>query len=159
MPQSKCSDIVRTMAASTDSPGEAALSLVAAGLAPSQARHFVADQLRRWCLSEIEDSVTLVVSELVTNALLHARTDMVILLRRRDDSLLVEVTDSSLHQPMPRSYSAHAATGRGLNLVAMLSQDWGVRAERGGKTVWAVLSNSADEDVIEAFDFDSVETL
>lgn len=145
------------MAASTDpsEPG-ATLSLSAAGSAPSQARRFVTRQLRAWALPQCEDVAALVVSELVTNALLHARTDMVVALRRSNGSVLVEVTDGSTVQPAERHFSVHAGTGRGLNLVASVAQDWGVRREQSGKTVWAALSVEAPEVTIE-FDVDAVD--
>jgi len=147
------------MVAGTSTPAEAALPLVAAGVAPSQARRFVTEQLQEWQLSQCEDTATLLVSELVTNALLHARTDMVVSLRRVEAAVLLEVSDQSAQRPTQRHYSLHAGTGRGLNLVAALSQDWGVRVENGSKTVWALLSTQGEEEISGPFDFDAVEAL
>lgn len=159
MPSTKCSDIVRIMVAEDGPPAVAALPLAAAGIAPSQARRFVIERLAAWQLSAWEASATLIVSELVTNALLHARTDMVVSLSRLETAVLLEVTDNSAQLPTQRRYSLHAGTGRGLNLVARLAQDWGVRAEGNGKTVWALLSATDPEEVLDELDLDSVEAL
>jgi anti-sigma regulatory factor (Ser/Thr protein kinase) len=136
----------------------ATLSLAPAGSAPSEARRFVAGRLRQWQLAACEDVALLLVSELVTNALLHARTDIVVALSRVNGSVVVEVTDGSTAAPARRQFSVHAGTGRGLNLVAALSTDWGVRRVAGGKTVWASVATEPGNAAI-SFDVDSVDAL
>jgi anti-sigma regulatory factor (Ser/Thr protein kinase) len=149
------------MPVSTDAAESGAtLSLAPAGSAPSQARQFVAGQLRQWQLQGCEDTALLLVSELVTNAILHARTDIVVGVIRDNGSVLVEVTDGSATQPTPRQFSVHAGTGRGLTLVAALASKWGVRRVAGGKTVWASLSTEVVEpEPAGFFDIDAVEAL
>ena len=78
----------------------------------------------------------LIVSELVTNAYRYA--DGVITLRLiRDRSLICEVTDSSSTSPHLRRARNTDEGGRGLFLVARLTERWGTRYGRDGKTIWA----------------------
>lgn len=100
------------------------------------ARRFVTQSLSEWGLEEPAEAAVLLVSELVTNALLHAGTDLVIKLAEGGDSLRVEVLDGSSAAPAIRHYAPDAATGRGLGLVAALSTQWGVTPSDDGKAVW-----------------------
>ena len=83
------------------------------------------------------DDVRLIVSELASNAIRHARTRFRVALRHFGDVVRVEVTDRSDGQPVvcqPESTDPH---GRGLFIVAALARRWGVEPEPGGKTIWA----------------------
>ena len=82
-------------------------------------------------------SVELVVSELVTNAVLHAGTAVRLQLWWERDVVRVEVADGDAQQPAAKRYSLEAGTGRGLGLVDALAREWGVYPSEGGKTVWA----------------------
>lgn len=86
---------------------------------------------------DLADSICLVVSELVTNAVLHARTDVVLSLELRPGVVRIGVRDGSLATLAIRNYSAEAITGRGLGVVEALSRAWGAVAEGDGKLVWA----------------------
>lgn len=77
-----------------------------------------------------------VVSELVTNAVLHARTPFTVKVRKSDESIRVDVIDESSSLPMRRPYDLREVTGRGLHIVERLSDRWGVSESLGGKTVW-----------------------
>jgi anti-sigma regulatory factor (Ser/Thr protein kinase) len=90
---------------------------------------------------DVLDTALLLTSELVTNAILHARTPVVVGLVQDDERLLVVVgdrvpADGGLE---PRSWSRDRPGGRGLALVADLSDRWGTRTHSGGKSVWFVL--------------------
>ena len=76
------------------------------------------------------------VSELVTNVGLHARTEAVVRVSLHDGCLRVEVSDRSAHPIEVRQHAPGAETGRGLRIVEALAADWGVDAVAGGKTVW-----------------------
>lgn len=108
---------------------------------PRAARTFVREALTLWDrsgdLEELTDSVTLLVSEVVTNAVVHADSDVEVLVRLTADAALVEVTDTSDDGLAPRCADHEATSGRGLALVDSLARRWGVRpAPGGGKTVW-----------------------
>ncbi|MFF7387354.1 SpoIIE family protein phosphatase [Streptomyces scabiei] len=156
------------------------VSLPGGPLAPGAARRFVGSTFAEWAELDLPGAAALsarlvedalvVVSELVTNAVVHAGTDVELFCRLgRDDPasagwLLVEVSD---HHPsravrdegaerpylVERPYGA-AEYGRGLRLVAALSEAWGITYRTGTKTVWARLSVDgamAVEDAFEAY--------
>ena len=118
--------------------------VVEAELAPdptsaSEARRFVRGVLVRWHAEVVEEAAVLLTSELVTNALLHARTVMKLRLRRRPGLVRIEVVDDGAGQPVRRRYDDDASTGRGLALVEAMAEDWGVEPANGGKAVWFTL--------------------
>ncbi|MER6631417.1 SpoIIE family protein phosphatase [Streptomyces sp. NPDC000987] len=110
--------------------------------AAGHARRFTRRTLRVWGLSRDElDTALLVVSELVTNALVHTdgrvRLDLTLLGGR----LRVSVTDSSPRTPVkPTSIGWEATGGRGILLVEAMSLSWGTVPVSGGKQVWAELA-------------------
>jgi histidine kinase-like protein len=79
----------------------------------------------------------LIGSELVTNAVLHARTELTLTLELRDGRVRISVKDRSQAPATLRHYQADALTGRGLGVVAALSDRWGISAAADGKVVWA----------------------
>ncbi len=99
------------------------------------ARRFVAATLASWHLAH--GDVPLLVSELVTNAVLHARSDFSVTVVAHDDRVRVEVFDSNPRLPAPADVPAEAYSGRGLLILQGLANAWGVEAHAGeGKTVW-----------------------
>jgi anti-sigma regulatory factor (Ser/Thr protein kinase) len=104
------------------------------------ARRFLRDTLAGWDAAIYSDTAELVLTELVTNAILHAKTDIVVRVELGADGLRLEVADHSPRQPIVRHYSQEATTGRGLGLVEALTERWGVQPAPSGKTVWAELS-------------------
>jgi DNA-binding NarL/FixJ family response regulator len=103
------------------------------------ARRFVGQVLTGWDDEEgdLTDTVTLLVSELVTNAVVHASSDVEVLVRLTATAARIEVTDTSAAAVVPRDAAFDEDSGRGLALVGSLAQRWGVRAAPGGgKTVW-----------------------
>ena len=100
------------------------------------AREWIADQLQR-CPIEVVECAALLISEVVTNAVLHARTKIHVTLRVSTNFIRVEVADRSPMLPwIPEPPSPDAETGRGLWLVNLLSSKWGVQKAQGGKVVW-----------------------
>ena len=101
------------------------------------ARAFAREVLSGWEESDAAETVLLLVSELVANAVLHAGTKVEVAMRRRGARLRVEVSDESPVLPATRDFDADATTGRGLGLIAALADDWGAepRADHG-KVVW-----------------------
>ena len=106
----------------------------------SRARREVRELLERGGRRDLVDAASLLVSEVVTNALLHAGTDMDVTGRLDDDGLVLTVGDGSPHLPSRRHYAATSGTGRGLMMLDALGDDWGVTERPGGKTVWFRLS-------------------
>jgi anti-sigma regulatory factor (Ser/Thr protein kinase) len=78
----------------------------------------------------------LCISEVVTNAVRHARTVARMTVSRQDDILTIEVADGSLEMPVKRPPSFVAATGRGLRILDQLATRWGTRRTPDGKVVW-----------------------
>lgn len=103
--------------------------------AAGQARRHVREQLSTWGLDDFVMSTELLVSELVGNVIRHSKGPIRLrLLRSR--SLICEVYDSSLTTPRIRHAAYTDEGGRGLQLVAALSQRWGTRYVDGGKCIW-----------------------
>ncbi|MDX2700233.1 ATP-binding protein, partial [Streptomyces ipomoeae] len=157
---------VGSSCAGADRRAVAHVSLPGGALAPGAARRFVSAALAEWAeldlpgasslTTRLVEDALVVVSELVTNAVVHAGTDVELLCRfDRDDRtasgwLIVEVSDHHPARPVrdegaerpyrvERPYGA-AEYGRGLRLVAALSEAWGITYRTGVKTVWARLS-------------------
>ncbi|MFE7128841.1 ATP-binding protein [Streptomyces sp. NPDC057617] len=101
--------------------------------------------LAGWGLSELEDAAVLIVSELLSNAGLHAKVtpEQIIETRyfRSSGALRIEVHDGCPDRPQPRTPDPEAPDGRGLLLVDALADEWGVADRAGpGKMIWASLS-------------------
>ncbi|MFK0117688.1 SpoIIE family protein phosphatase [Streptomyces sp. NPDC090994] len=99
-------------------------------------RTSVMERLAAWGLAETAFVTELVVSELVTNAIRYGEPPIQLRLIR-DHSLICEVSDASPTSPHLRRAHAYDEGGRGLLLVAQLTQRWGSRPTGGGKTIWA----------------------
>jgi len=82
--------------------------------------------------------ISLVASELATNALNHCGTPFTVTLTAFADHIILAVRDGSAGWPIRLHAQPDAAAGRGMAIVDVVSRDWGVVLERGvGKTVWA----------------------
>lgn len=125
---------------------QATLELIPALLAPRAARAFVAETLTAWNVNAGEvEAAQLVVSELVTNAVLHAADSPTISLdlRLTDGAVRILVSDGGLGGPEPRLHPdpRTGETGRGIWLVDAFAERWGTETHgRNGKTVWCDLS-------------------
>ncbi|MFE6429246.1 SpoIIE family protein phosphatase [Streptomyces rochei] len=105
-----------------------------------RARAAVREQLHDWGLPHLADTAELLVSELVTNAVRHARARPVDLRLVRADTLLCEVDDDDHDLPALRGAGPDDETGRGLRVVSALAREWGASRGRTGKTVWFELT-------------------
>ncbi|MFE4174477.1 ATP-binding protein [Streptomyces sp. NPDC056909] len=110
---------------------------------------FARSELRKalvnWNLSVLADSAVLILSELLGNAALHAKVTPEQAIEtyyvRRREGVRIEVHDGSAERPQPRPADLEAPTGRGLLLVEVLADEWGVADRDGpGKVVWAELA-------------------
>ncbi|MEU4094299.1 ATP-binding SpoIIE family protein phosphatase [Streptomyces sp. NPDC026673] len=120
-----------------DSCTVATWDLPADPAAVPHARRHVAGKLAAWGLAEAGPTTELIVSELVTNAIRHARPPVRLRLIRHDGGLTCEVSDSSSTTPHLRRARTLDESGRGLFIVAQLTQRWGCRHTHDGKTIWA----------------------
>jgi anti-sigma regulatory factor (Ser/Thr protein kinase) len=108
------------------------------------ARRFVRQTLTSAGLAQtLCDRAELIVSELVTNAVLHAGTGPVVSVRIDDENVRISVEDTSPVAPVLREYGLDASTGRGLRVVSTAASEWGVETTSSGKAVWATLLMSA----------------
>jgi anti-sigma regulatory factor (Ser/Thr protein kinase) len=125
----------------------------APGLDPSlirAARDFTVSTLQRWGVAERGEDVAVVVSELLTNALLHAlpvagqaRTGWPIRLGllQPERGVMCAVADPSRVAPVPQQPEHMGETGRGLHVIAALSDQWGCTVPTDmGKVMWATFS-------------------
>ncbi|GLW17991.1 hypothetical protein Stsp01_47340 [Streptomyces sp. NBRC 13847] len=106
--------------------------------AVGEVRRELRQLLSRWTVpggGELMELATLLTSELVTNALVHAEGGAVVT-ARVGDRLRVEVRDFVPGRPEPRAPTTDGTSGRGLMLVRSLADAWGIRAESLGKSVW-----------------------
>jgi anti-sigma regulatory factor (Ser/Thr protein kinase) len=121
---------------------EPALLVRSTSLDPVPASAGQARRLVRAALAEVGetaavDSAEVAVSELVTNAILHAATTVELCIEVTERAVLISVADANPARPVQRTWSATATTGRGLTLVASLTDEHGVAPRRPtGKTVW-----------------------
>lgn len=112
-----------------------------------EARDFLRRALEDWDAEEHEWNATQALSELVTNAVLHAGTSFVVALELREDRCLrMEVRDGSRMVPRQRRYGVSATTGRGIALVDGLSKEWGVERYKSGKTVWCTFVECTEDE-------------
>lgn len=112
--------------------------LDAAALARRHARQLLVG----WGLDELVDPVLLLTSEVVTNALLHSGTTLSVSVRRDGPGVRVSVEDGSSVPPVQRRHSTSASTGRGVQLLSSIADEWSWEATPTGKVVWfSVLSD------------------
>ncbi len=98
------------------------------------ARQFVADAVTAIGMSP--DEALLLASELVSNVLLHARTDFVVRMAVTEEAIRVAVIDHNTRIPTRVEAPVDATSGRGLSIIDAVAQRWGVETHPGGKTVW-----------------------
>jgi serine/threonine-protein kinase RsbW len=141
----------RSAAASGESPGVVAESWPHTARSVGRARRLLADSLDAWGLAQLTDTATLLVSELMTNSVRHARRPGGRLIGTRFERLVsgvrIEVHDAGDTKPECREASTDEESGRGLALVDSLTGGhWGVSDRHGvGKMVWAVCADDGTE--------------
>jgi anti-sigma regulatory factor (Ser/Thr protein kinase) len=117
----------------------AELRLAAEPSAPHQGRHWIVPVLRAHDAPEpAVDLVELLTSEVVTNAVKYgsADTGIVLAVSCADGHVTVSVTDANPSAPVVHRSGPEDLGGRGMELVELLAQEWGVEPRADGKTVW-----------------------
>lgn len=113
------------------------ITLDADPVSASRARTFVRLHLAEHGLANLSEDVELVVSELATNAMLHAQTPFRVSLNAFEQTLLLEVEDGSPTVPVHVHADPLEVHGRGLDIVDLLSREWGMDPlPDGRKSVW-----------------------
>ena len=140
LPPSELIDGLLAMAGALESI-EAGLAEVRSRLAAEvrsagSARRFVETTLAGWKSPEPTDLVKLLVSELVTNAVLHAKSEAEVVVQLRPQVIRVEVLDRSPVLPVLKEVPLEATSGRGMALVNSYASAWGTRELPHGKAVW-----------------------
>ena len=135
--------------AAADRPGclRDELHLAPTPTAAAAARRFVRETLQSWRLTpsdgELSDQAQLVADELVTNAVVHAQTDMRLGLELGGELLHIAVRDRDRRLPRLLPDDPQAQGGRGLRLVEWVAAAWGAQPHpEGGKVVWCTLQTS-----------------
>jgi hypothetical protein len=119
--------------------------------APSIARNLVGDACRQWGLIGLLHPARAVMSELVTNAVEHARTELTVVVTRRGSGLQMAVSDRFeqhpriIQQRRPRRGEPLDERGRGLQMVEATATAWGSLPTPVGKVVWATLQPAREE--------------
>ena len=139
---------VRAAEADGEEEGEpgAELTLAPDPSAARAARAWVAEVLADWPEGAV-DRARLLVSELVTNAVLHARTEISLGCRLEEASARFEVGDRQRGGPTPKRYVADSPTGRGMRLGATLAEAWGVERTPSSKVVWFAVARDVPAPV------------
>ncbi len=92
------------------------------------------------------DDAKLVVSELATNAVVHARSPFTVTVRVSQADVLIAVSDQSAQMPVRPDGSGHDDSGRGLALVTAVAEQWMVDQIPAGKRVWVQLRRTTGPD-------------
>lgn len=101
-----------------------------------RARRAVRAALRETHDPDLRHAAELVVSELVTNAVVHAATEVRLRIAAEPGAIRVEIEDGNLHLPVRRTWSESAGTGRGLLIVDEHADRWSATRTGSGKVVW-----------------------
>ncbi len=108
------------------------------------ARAGAVEVLNRWQVDpELIDDITLVISELVTNAVVYGRPPVGLSLRHSGRSVTIECHDGGAYMPRRLHATADDEHGRGLELVGLLATTWGTRRLERGKAVWCTFTTPA----------------
>lgn len=107
------------------------------------ARRFVREALAGTAVDV--DTALLLVSEVATNAVLHARSPFRITIVDGSNPVRIEIFDGSPVPPRLHAFSATSGTGRGLRLLDRLAHSWGVLTNGSGKTVWFEVADPSEQ--------------
>jgi DNA-binding NarL/FixJ family response regulator len=140
VPPTKLADEIRTLGAMLEMIEGAVdrrdTTLEADPSSSRHARRFIDEALRRWDCGDLADTVTLLISELVANAVMHAHSTAEISVLLHPGCVRIEVADRDPTIPKRRNVGLESTSGRGLALVEALSRSWGIERTPTGKYIW-----------------------
>jgi len=120
---------------------ETSTELISAFTSVATARRFIVSALARWNAGDLAEDAKLLVSELVTNAILHGRGPCSLRICMQENTLRIEVLDGGAGSPEPQLEAWTSEHGRGLQLVNAIATAWGMESlVEDGKRVWADLT-------------------
>lgn len=120
-------------------------------LAAAQARRFLRATLKSWALDGCEEKTELLVSELVTNAVVHGRAPITLSVVADLERIRIEVADQAPGKPVLRSAAEATDHGRGIFIVDQLADRWGSDpVVDDGKTVWCEVDFTAGAGEVDA---------
>ena len=126
-------------------PAALTLTLPPTARSARDGRRFVVQALTDWKCDALIDAAALLTSEVVTNAVMHARTPLTVTIQRTQlGHIQIEISDGSSLEPRRRAAAADATTGRGVGLLEELATSWSVRTTETGKTVTFTLDSRRD---------------
>lgn len=145
-PQSAIADEIM-LAAGLMGAGQAAMAnasrLPSDRRSAGAARRFLEETLSAPAQADVLETATLLVSEVVTNAVIHAGSVLDLRVWVEPQRLRVEVSDGATVAPTVQRKSAETTTGRGMFLVDVLADRWGTDVHDSGKTVWFELDRAS----------------
>ncbi len=114
------------------------ISLQQSTTSPGRARAGVRSFIEEYRLCEEPEIALLILSELVSNAVMHGAQPIQVVVSGEAGKLRIDVADGDTHPPRPLHFgSADRTGGRGLHIVNALSEQWGTTIHEHGKSVWA----------------------
>ena len=116
----------------------------------TRARRVTRRHLEPVCPEGALDVASLLVTELVSNAVLHARTEMFLVVDVMPGRIELRVQDGSPDDPERKELDPHSSSGRGLAIVDELATTWGVDHDHGRKVVWAKIDFPLPEKGLSA---------
>ena len=128
--------------ATGDEPARAVFRLAPTSDSVTAARRQVSDVLRRWSFHDLLNDVAVAVTELVTNAVLHAGSDVSVGIARAPGRVRIVIGDASEIRPERRMTDPLALSGRGMRMVDDMADAWGCDVVEGGKLIWVDLSHA-----------------
>ncbi|MGI8681123.1 MAG: ATP-binding protein [Mycobacteriales bacterium] len=102
----------------------------------ARGRRFVRDVLVSCALADLVDTAVLLASELITNAVLHGRSEVELAVEIAQGEVTVSAADLNSRMPVMQSTDEFALDGRGLAIINLMASQWGVTATEDGKVVW-----------------------
>ena len=131
----------------------ASLALDSSPQSVPAARAWARDLAETWDLGDLDWTLLQLLTELVTNSVLHAGTGSVVRIEQEIETAAVRcaVSDFNPARPRRRVHTSQATTGRGLQMLEQLSSSWGVEPSPSGKTVWFELRAGAGGEIGEDY--------
>lgn len=112
-----------------------------------EARRFVTAVLQEWECDDVVDAACLLVSELVTNAVIHAHSEVELVAHLRRALVRIEIIDSATDYVHRRDATSDAQSGRGMALIEALASSWGIDTLLAGKSVWFEVARPTPAEV------------